>query len=159
MVVCSSEVDIDSPVNGRREISSVDAAGACSEAVLDADVARSVAMLFLCSFVPCLSKPAALGNGFPGMEAQGGLSSQYARCSTPQGLLDARANTLLTKGAHVSSKRMRTSGSFFHKPSLTYKLQEFSNNAQRGALVNTRFAQSTCKNPSAATLCLGNNTK
>ena len=62
---------------------------ACSVAVLDEDVACSVAVLFS-------RKPVARSNAFAAaMNDQGG------------GLLDVRADTLLTESAHVSSKRMR----------------------------------------------------
>ena len=63
------DVDIVKPVNGRRQTSSVEAAGsggdedvACSVAVLDEDIACSVAVLFLRSFLLSLSKPAAVSN-------------------------------------------------------------------------------------------------
>ena len=65
------DVDIGSPVNGRRETSSVEAAGsggdedvACSVAVLDEDVACSVAVLFLSSLLLLQSKPDAVSNAF-----------------------------------------------------------------------------------------------
>ena len=76
------DVDIGSPVNGRRETSSVEAAGsggdedvACSVAVLDEDGACSVAVLFL-------SKPAAVSNALAtAMEEQRMLCSNL-QCST-----------------------------------------------------------------------------
>ena len=64
--VCSLDVDIGSPVRGRREAPSVEAA----ESGRDEDVACSVAALVL-----GLSAPAAVSNAFAAaMKDQGGLS-------------------------------------------------------------------------------------
>ena len=47
----------------------------CSVAVLDEDVPCSVAVLFLSSFLLCVSTPAALSNAFAAaMKDEGGLS-------------------------------------------------------------------------------------
>ena len=70
-VVCSLDVDIGSPVNGRRESPVAEAAGsggdadvACSVAMLDEDAACALAMLFLISSLFFESKPAAQSNAF-----------------------------------------------------------------------------------------------
>ena len=74
-VVCSLDVDIGSPVNGRRETSSVEDVARSVAVLLDVDVARSVAVLFLRSSFLGLSKFAALSNAFTSaMKDQGGLS-------------------------------------------------------------------------------------
>ena len=83
------DVDIVSPVNGRRETSSMEAAGssgdedvACSVAVLDEDGACSVAVLFL-------SKPAAVSNALAAaMEEQRMLCSNLQSSSEVCSMLE-----------------------------------------------------------------------